>query len=148
MRDRSMIEFAEANRLKIKEDECHDQVIPGRLGDIWEYGPGSMAVAIYEDLPDREITKRKWTHCKKACLGVGMTLVQDGDREGTLLFDPGNAEQVAVAIKVLGIKKRRIMSPAQTEALARARESSPIMRRGEIQRRRRTRKVREGSRVG
>jgi hypothetical protein len=133
MRDGSLQQLAEANWLRIKRDDCNDQVIPGKLGDVWE-DDERMAVTIYEDLPDREITKRKWTYCKRACLGVGMTLEQDGDREGTLLFDPGNAEQVETAIRAARIKKKRIMSPAQTEVLARARESSPIMRKEGFQR--------------
>ena len=118
MRDRSFIEFAEANRLKVKRDECNDQVIPGKLGDIWEYGPGSMAVTIYEILPKgREITKKKWTYCKRACLKVGMTLDVDCDREGTLLFDPENAEEVAVAIKVAKISRKRRVSEEEKQRL-------------------------------
>lgn len=59
-----------------------------------------------------------------------MALLQDGDEEGTLLFDPADRAQVRVAIKAVGAKRKRVLSPAQREALAKARARSPLMRSG------------------
>jgi len=120
----SLRAFAENNRLKVRRDEDNTRIIPGKHGHIWDHGDDLFGVTLLD------LTPRKWTHRKKLCLEAGMELQQDGDFEGTLLFDPTDVDQVRVALRVAGVKKRRTMSPAQLEVLARARKASPIMRRG------------------
>jgi hypothetical protein len=115
--------FAQAERLKLRKDEDGSLIVPGKKGHLWEYGDCFLAVTLLE------LTPRKWSHRRKLCLEAGMHLHQDGDFEGTCLFDPSDPTQVEVAIRVAEIKRRRIPSTAQLEVLARAREASPIMRR-------------------
>jgi len=48
----------------------------------------------------------------------GFQLIQNGDWEGTLLFDVENVEQAKLAIRVLGIKRRRKLSLEQAARAA------------------------------
>ena len=51
-------------------------------------------------------------------LAAGFTLAQEGDSEGTLLFDPENVDQVAAAIHESRIRQRRVLSQDARLALA------------------------------
>jgi hypothetical protein len=46
-----------------------------------------------------------------------------GDAEAALLFDPGDALEVRLAIRLIGAKKRRAASPNQLRVLKASRES-------------------------
>jgi len=115
-------EFAERHRLRVRHDEDRTWIIPGRYGHLWDDGD-RLAVTIFGE----HATKTLWTYRRRACLAAGMELVQDGDAEGTLMFDPSNAEQAQAAIRAAGVKRRRTLSPAQREVamrgLALAREA-------------------------
>jgi hypothetical protein len=117
-----LTDFAERHRLRIKRDQDRTWIIPGRFGHLWEDGD-RMAVTVFGE----HATPRGWGNRRRACLAAGMECVQDGDAEGTLTFDPSDAEQAQAAIRAVGAKRRRTMSPAQREAamrgLARARET-------------------------
>ena len=118
--------FAEARRLRVRRDEDNTRIIPGRHGHIWDHGDDLFGVTLLD------LTPRKWTHRKKLCLEAGMELQQDGDFEGTLLFDPTDSNQVQVALKVAGVKRKRRVSPEQIERLKamsarnRIRKNSPV----------------------
>jgi len=100
--------FAEAERLKIRRDEDYTQFIPGKDGGRWKYGDGRLAVSLLE------LTPSKWGFRRNACLRAGMTILQYGDDEGTLLFDPSKPAQVE---KVGRIHRKRRVSPEQVEHL-------------------------------
>jgi len=63
------------------------------------------------------LSKAKWTWAKKKLTAAGFVIKQDGDTEGTAVFDAASEEQARLAIKVAGIKRRRVLSEAQKEAL-------------------------------
>jgi len=46
-----------------------------------------------------------------------MILVQDADSEGSLAFDPSNAQQVAIAMRIAKIHKRRRISKSRRQEL-------------------------------
>jgi hypothetical protein len=119
--------FVAKYRLKLRIDVDETRIIPGRVGQIYAHDPARLGVMY---LPPRAKTSEMWTNRKKACLAVGMLVHQDGDREGCLLFDPRNAAQAKLAIQVAGLKRKRIMSPAQMESLAKAQSRSPICKPG------------------
>jgi hypothetical protein len=96
--------------LKLRRDECGDPVIPGSRGQIYAYDDAFLAVLLLFS------SKRAWTHGREKLLATGFTLLQECDTEGTATFDPQNREQVALAIKIAGAKKRRRVS---TETVAR-----------------------------
>lgn len=88
-------EFAERHRLKTQRS--HDdgtEVINGSLGHLYEYSDTELGVCF---LPPGEPRPKKWGNVRRACIAAGMTLLQNGDSEGCLSFDPNNREQVRLA---------------------------------------------------
>lgn len=95
--------FAKRERLKTRRDEVNEEIIPGRgwklqahrIGEeavltsrgshIYEHGDGRLAATFLKGTP------RTWGFRKRRGLAVGMELHQDGDEEGTLLFDPSRS---------------------------------------------------------
>jgi len=122
--------FAEDNRLRVRRDEDNTQIITGKVGHLWEYGEGKLAVTLLD------LTPTKWGFRRNACLAVGMQLDQDGHDEGTLLFDPVDEEQVEMALKVAEVKRKRRVSPETLERLRamsarnQIRKDSPVEGRG------------------
>ena len=96
--------FAEKQRLRQRRGEDGEFRFPGRTGEIYPFGDGQMAVLVLEQ------TVRRWRFRKREGLAVGMEVIQDGDAEGTLLFDPSNEEQVRVAIRISGVRQKRRMA--------------------------------------
>jgi hypothetical protein len=107
-------EFASKMRLRVKRDECGELIIPGRRGHIYQHNDSFLGLAF---MPGKS---RLWANAKKKFSQVGITVRQDGDDEGTALFDPLNPAQVRLAMKVITLKRRRIPSPSQLEALRKA----------------------------
>lgn len=122
--------FAERHRLRIRMDDDALPVIPGRDGQVYQHGPGRLAVMLTHNGEMTSGTKQRWSYRRRACIEVAMVCIQDGDDEGTCVFDPENDEQAQVAIRVARIKRRRLPSEAQLAVLARARDASPLMRQG------------------
>jgi len=113
-------QFAEKHRLRINTDPADGTpVIWGHRGKshVYEYGEGILGVMI---LPETG-SSHWWTAARKAFLAAGMQIRQNGDFEGAATFDPQNPEQVKVALKHADVRPRREVSPAQREALTKAR---------------------------
>lgn len=117
-------EWADQHRVRVRRSEDGSPHVPGRDGEVYEYAPGRLGVMVLDSTP------RKWGFRRRKCEAAGMATIQNGDFEGTCLLDAANDEQAAVAIDVAHIKRKRVMSEAQLEALARAREASPLVRTG------------------
>src|SRR5215469_6215891 len=71
-------EFAEKRRLKMRGDECGESIIPGRQGQIYEYGDGELG-AMFMPTPTKDDRwgkwcPRTWGNFKRAALAIGMTL--------------------------------------------------------------------------
>src|SRR5260370_38023578 len=56
-------------------------------------------------------TKRAWNSAKRELAAAGFTLKQNGDTQGTALFNPEDAAQVHVAFKLARIRARKEMTP-------------------------------------
>lgn len=121
--------FAEEHKLAYRRDPQDGTVIiPARLGQMYEYNNTRLAVMF---MPTGNPRPRLWSSVRGRCLAVGMTLLQNGDAEGSLSFDPSNEEQSAVAITVVRAKRKRVASPTQLANLAKgtpfqSRDGAPI----------------------
>jgi hypothetical protein len=105
--------FANDHQVRAKRDECGELIIPGRVGHVYEHGASRyFGILLMLD------TRQQWTWAKKKLVSAGFTIRQDGDTEGSALFDPENAAQVAVALELARIKRRRVMSQEQRIAAA------------------------------
>lgn len=113
-------EFAVQWRLRVARDECDELVISGKRGHIYEHSSAALGLLF---MPGRG---RLWANAKKKIVAAGFTIRQDGEEEGTALFDPLNSGQVRLAIKLTGVKTSRVPSRAQLEALRKARDARRI----------------------
>src|SRR5262245_27127903 len=80
----SITPFATRLGLKIRVDEDGTKIIPGRHGHIYQYDNDFLGVMVIPNPPRR----RYWGCARTTLLKVGCKLVQDGDGEGAVIFDP------------------------------------------------------------
>jgi hypothetical protein len=114
-------EFARRNRLKTKSDKADDtNVIVGKTGLIYEYSlDGSLLAVMFITPATKPPRTYMWRKTSMACVRAGMTMRQKGDAEGVLSFDPENADQIRLALKLAGVKRKRKITPKQLARLAR-----------------------------
>jgi hypothetical protein len=105
-------EFAERYRLKTRLDECRDTIISGRRGDIFDGFKDRLGLYV----------SRSWATARWIAPATGMTIRQNGTEDGCLLFDPSDAVQARLAIKLCLCRPKRESSPKQLENLAKARQ--------------------------
>src|SRR5262245_50742281 len=105
-------DFATKYKTRIKQDELGDFIIPAKYGQIYDFGGGKFGVMFLTDSVGR------WNNRRKACEAAGMKCVQDGDTEGTLLFDPQDISQAKTAISQVEARQKRQMTPEQRKAAA------------------------------
>jgi hypothetical protein len=124
--------FAAKHRLKTRLDECGEKIIPGRQGQIYEWGVNTDT-GVFElgamfmppktaEHPWGRWMPRTWGNFKRVGLALMMTVRQSGDSEGCLSFDPANPAQVKLAMKVARVYPKRVMSE---EHLAKLRAGLP-----------------------
>jgi hypothetical protein len=107
--------FATTHRLHTKLDDDNTTIIPGKDGQIYQHDSDTLGL-IYQ--PAKNAWKPKtWGNHRRNCEAAGMTLHQNGDSEGTMLFDPKNGIQAKLAVKVSKCRAKRILSPEQLERL-------------------------------
>jgi hypothetical protein len=111
--------FAEKYRLKTKRDECGERIMPGRVGQIYEYGAGRFGCMVMAS------SARYWNAARRKLVTAGCQVIQNGDTEGTALFDPEDANQVKVATQVVRAKRKRVLSESQRAALMGRLRKSP-----------------------
>lgn len=112
--------FAKNHRLKKKHDPQDDtDIIRGHDGQshIFEYGASKLGVVFMPEDPG----PRKWSAARRAFKAVGMKITQNGDCEGVATFDPEDPQQVRVAMTYADVRRRRELSRAHVEALAKGR---------------------------
>jgi hypothetical protein len=98
-------EFAAKFKLRTKRDEDGEDIVLAKLGQIYAYSDTQFGVMF--------LTKsaRLWNSRRQECEAAGMPCTQDGDTEGTLLFDPENKDQAKVAIRAVGARRKKELSP-------------------------------------
>ena len=102
-----LLRFASKHNLR-STGGCNDSVILGSRGEVYQYGPNELGLMI---LPKgANPTPRLWNRFRTKCQAAGMSLLQNGDAEGALSFDPENDEQARLAIKAAGIRPKRKLS--------------------------------------
>lgn len=112
-------QFAQIHRLKTRLDEDGTDIIPGKVGHIYEYDRTTLGVMV---MPKPARGAKWWGNRGRKLQALGFEIQQDGDTEGSATFDPDNSAQVVGALRVAGIKRRRVMSPKQVETARKALE--------------------------
>ena len=113
-------DFAAKYRLKVRREEDGEPIISGKFGRLYQHDAETLGLFFMPDRP------RRWSHARRKLEAAGLTIWQDGDDEGSALFDPANTVQARLALKVVRAKPRRTLSAAQLEALEKARKSRRI----------------------
>lgn len=116
-------DFAEGHRVQARRDGCGDRIITGRLraknmstrpeyaSHIYENGDGRLGVLLMFE------SKRRWGSARRKLVAAGFEIRQDSDSEGTALFDPANAAQVRLALKLARVRVRRELTEEQRQKL-------------------------------
>src|SRR5215471_2020375 len=94
-------EFAAKHKTRIKQDEVGDFIVVAKHGQIYDHESGQFGVMFLMD------GAGAWNNRRKACEAAGMKCIQDGDTEGTLLFDPENRDQAKLAVRLVGARIKR-----------------------------------------
>ncbi len=113
-------DFATKYRLKVRREEDGEPMISGKFGRLYQHDPETLGLLF---LPGRP---RLWPHARRKLEVADLTIWQNGDDEGSTLFDPANTVQSRLALKVIRAKPRRTPSAAQLEVLEKARKSRRI----------------------
>ena len=107
-------DFATKYRLKVSRTEDGEPVILGKFGCLYQHDPETLGLLFMPTGP------RLWPHARRKLEAAGLTICQDGDQEGSALFDPTNTTQARLALKVVGAKRKRRQSPRQLANLRKA----------------------------
>lgn len=109
----------DASERQLRRDECGDWRIGGTKGHIYAMGDAFHLVAFTDecDFDHRPRSSRRWTFAKQRLDFA--RVIQDGDEEGILRLANLPSELEALEIReVLGIRKRRHLSPEERERAA------------------------------
>jgi hypothetical protein len=104
-------EFAQQHGLRTKRDECDELYIPAKRGQIFDYCDGRFGVMVLKD------TVLGWGYARKALERAGFEITQDGDEEGTGLFNPEDAKQAKIAFKVVQPYRKKAYSQEAIEKM-------------------------------
>jgi hypothetical protein len=87
-------EFCKLYRVKLAKDKCGEEIIPGKLGHLFDYGDGRFGIVL-EDTSSRSSRARVLMSRKRAALQGGFSLKQQGECESVLLFNATGAPSFA-----------------------------------------------------
>ena len=115
-------EFAEQYRVTMKKGSCGDDVIPGKPRNLLRAEDRSHIFVYSLDgsrfgLAVMVNSVGKCNNRKKLALEHGFTIMQDGDSEGNLLFNPTDKSQAKLAIKIAGCREKAVLSPERLAVL-------------------------------
>jgi hypothetical protein len=115
----SMAALAGCYRIRVKRDDFGDPIIRGKLGHLYEDDSGRFGIVLESPADNARLDKRLRARRHHA-IAAGFILCQEGDFEAILLFDPWDAKQATLAVRMIHAKKIRQAAPA-TDAQLRAR---------------------------
>ncbi len=114
--------FAEKYHLRVRRDSCGDQIALGKTGHLFQFDENLMGLALISPNDDDPKLDNTLRARKRKVVAAGFLLLQEGDFESVLAFDPADHTQAKLAVKLVGAKPRRKPSVAQLEVLRKARE--------------------------
>ncbi|MGA2610367.1 MAG: hypothetical protein ABSD89_12780 [Halobacteriota archaeon] len=119
-------EFCKLYRLRLTKDKCGEEIIPGKLGHLFDHGDGQFGMVL-EDTPSGSSRARLLLSRRKAALQGGFSQKQQGECESVLLFDARNPKQAELAARLVVAKKKRNVqaNPASLANLVRPSTKMP-----------------------
>ena len=102
-----------------RDSSDYTDVIQGRgSSGLYELDDDQLAIMIMPVAQHGKI----WAAYRRAFEKAGMTILQDGDAEGSAAFDPDNPIQSKLAIKACGARKTRKLSSQRRAKLLQTRK--------------------------
>jgi hypothetical protein len=98
-----------------------ERYVKGRHGFITEFSPSRLHLILSPGTGNTGW----WNNRRRIAVGHGMVIDQDGDTEGSLIFDPASPGQTRTAIRLSGARTRRAPTDAQLAALRRPGSRTP-----------------------
>jgi hypothetical protein len=118
--------FTERHSLRVKRDECHDAIVPGKLGHLYQHDASRFGIVL-EASADRTRLNNTLRSRKRRAIAAGFLLHQEGDFESILLFDPADVKHARLAIRLIQAKRiRQAALPTDAQLRARALFSSKV----------------------
>ena len=117
--------FATMNRVRAKRDECGELLIRGKHGIVFDCDDGEgLALALFDNPPNRASKARTLLCLRKKALAAGLPARQIGDCESVFLFNPQDQEQSKLALKLVGVQRRRRLSEQHRQRLRAASQNT------------------------
>ena len=107
-------------RVRIRRDACGDPVIPGKYGELYVHADGVVGVLFQAPGSENVLRIRR-----QKAMRAGFRKHQWGDAEAILLFDATDDAQVQLALKLVGVRRKRRASLAQLRNLRRGPVQDP-----------------------
>src|ERR1039458_1353939 len=101
-----IIKFAEQSRLRMQRDTHGEMFVPCYRGQIYHHGGDTLGALVITEGKARSSPK-VWGNVRRGLLAAGFTLHQNGDAEGSLLFDAHNPEMACAAIRLMKARRKR-----------------------------------------
>ena len=111
--------FVEHHRLRLTRDECHDAIVRGKLGHLYEHDADRFGIVLQAPTNSAALDATLRSR-KRRAIAAGFILSQEGESEAILLFDPADTKQARLSIRLIHAKKIKI-APQPTDAQLRAR---------------------------
>jgi hypothetical protein len=102
--------FAEQYRLRTQRDNLGETFIPCQRGQIYHHGGDTLGVLVINE-GRAHSSPSIWANVRRGLLAAGFTLHQNGDYEGSLLFDSQNPEMAQAAIQFMRARRKRKVTP-------------------------------------
>ena len=94
-------EFSKKMRLHAKLGEDGETIVAGRRGEIYEYDSSLLGLLL---MPRKKFV---WVNARRKLEAVDCAILQDGDEEGAVTFNPENPTQAKLVLRLVGCKRRR-----------------------------------------
>ncbi len=118
--------FANRYHLHTIKDECGEEIIPGKLGHIFDHGSGKLGIVLEEMAGSSQ--GRLLLARRKTALQASFQMVQEGEFESVLLFDPDDSDQARLAISLVKTRKKRTVhsNPPSLQNLLKTSTQMPL----------------------
>jgi hypothetical protein len=117
-------QFAAAHSLTVRRERDGTYIIRGKAGHVFEEDGSVLGVH------GSFRSARQCESASRRLQDAGCTVIQRGDTEICATFNPSDAVQAQLAIRIARISRKRRMSPASLNALERHRHIGQFRRRG------------------
>jgi hypothetical protein len=124
-------ELSELYRVRVKKD-CGEVTAPGTYGHVFDYGKGRFGIFLEDNPPAKPSRAKALLARRREALAAGFTPTQMGDCESVLLFDFTSQEQIKLALKLVGTKKKRQISPEHLQKLMAATQKTRFSRKDTV----------------